>query len=85
MIYRKRNRTHQKISKDGVEEILFVTKDRRSVLVLNSSAYVIWEHCDGKDLEQIIDMLLEKYNLEKKEYYFSIKEDCTNVLGYLSL
>jgi len=58
--------------------------DMNSVYTLNETGAFIWEHLDGKrNVEEIINALIEEYNIDKETATADLLEFTDNLKNYL--
>jgi len=58
--------------------------DMNSVYTLNETGAFIWEHLDGKrNVEEIINALIEEYNIDKETATADLLEFADNLKNYL--
>lgn len=81
MIFRKRNCPFQKVDKNST--VLVLSRNEKEIITLNDTAFLIWNDCDGKSIEEIVSHIIEIYSLDKDEYFETVKADCDEVINYL--
>lgn len=81
MIFRKRNRPFQKVNQSSM--VLVLSGNEKEILTLNDTAFLIWENCNGKNLEEIASYIIDFYNLNKDEYFETVIADCDEIISYL--
>lgn len=81
MIFRKRNRPFQKVDKNST--VLVLSGNEKEIITLNDTAFSIWNVCDGKSKEEIVSHIFELYNLNKDEFFETVKADCDEMINYL--
>jgi hypothetical protein len=81
MIFRKRNRPFQKVDKNST--VLVLSGNEKEIITLNDTAFSIWNVCDGKSKEEIVSHIVELYNLNKDEFFETVKADCDEMINYL--
>lgn len=79
MKYQKRNRPYEKVN----ENVLVLANDGKSIITLNNTAFVIWQSCAGKELEELVRCVLQIYKLDVVEFYDTVKNDCIEIIEYL--
>jgi len=58
--------------------------DMNSVYTLNETGAFIWEHLDGeRNVEEIINALIEEYNIDKETATADLLEFADNLKNYL--
>lgn len=79
MKYQKRNRPYENVK----ENLLVLTNDGKSIITLNNTAFAIWQNCEGRELEEVVQCVLHMYKLDVAEFYDTVKNDCIEILEYL--